>query len=195
MPFELMLKELAERRAKALAMGGPEKLAKRKAEGQLNARERVELLLDPDTFFESGMLATSIRPAVRDKTPADGKVCGFGRIAGREVAVISNDFTVMGASSALINSKKMRHMKVAAMNRGLPLIFLGESTGGRIPDRMGSSGRTIVAQDPNEFLRLRHSPWVSALLGDCYGSSTWYAVPRTSWSCARERPWRLPVRR
>jgi len=175
MPFELILKELEERRAKALAMGGPEKLAKRKAEGVLNARERVDCLLDPGTFMESGLFATSVRPEVRHKTPADGKVMGFGKIDGREVAVASNDFTVMGASSALINGKKMKHMKQVSMQRGLPLVLLGESSGGRIPDRMGSSGRAIVAQDPNEYLRLRHAPWVSALLGDCYGSSTWYA--------------------
>ena len=54
MPFEDLLKELTERKARALAMGGPAKLAQRKAEGVLNARERIARLFDPGTFFESG---------------------------------------------------------------------------------------------------------------------------------------------
>ena len=176
MAFEEILQELERRRAKALAMGGPEKLAKRKAEGHLNARERIEYLVDPGSFNESGMFATSHRPEVRDRTPADGKVAGFARIDGREVALVSNDFTVLGASSSVINMKKIRHVKQVACKRGLPLVFLGESSGARMPDRMGAAGRAIVAQDPTEYQRLRESPWVSALMGPCYGSSTWYAA-------------------
>ena len=58
----------------------------------------------------------------------------------------------------------------------MPLVLLGESSGARMPDRMGAAGRAILAQDPTEYQRLRESPWVSALLGQCYGSSTWYAA-------------------
>jgi acetyl-CoA carboxylase carboxyltransferase component len=72
--------------------------------------------------------------------------------------------------------KKIRHVKQAAARRGLPLVFLGESSGARMPDRMGAAGRAIIAQDPTEYQRLRESPWVSALLGACYGSSTWYSA-------------------
>src|SRR5512146_92252 len=157
-------------------MGGPEKLAKRKAEGHLNARERIDYLIDPDSFIESGRFARSNRPEVKHKTPADGKVAGFGRIDGREVAVVSNDFTVLGASSAVINIKKIKHVKQVANKRGLPLVLLGESSGARMPDRMGASGRAIIAQDPTEYQRLREAPWCSALLGPCYGSSTWYSA-------------------
>jgi len=156
MPFQAILRELEERREKALAMGGAEKLAQRKKQGLLNARERLDLLLDKDTFAEMGLLAVSARPEMRHKTPADGKVVGFGKIDGREVAVISNDFTVLGASSALTNSKKFRYMKQVTAKRGLPLVFLGESAGARMPDRMGSSGRAISGgSDGAEFLRLR----------------------------------------
>jgi acetyl-CoA carboxylase carboxyltransferase component len=176
MAFEKHLDELKRRTAKALAMGGPEKLAKRKAEGHLNARERLDYLLDPDSFFESGMFAAAVRPEVKDKTPADGKVAGFGRINGREVGVVSNDFTVLGASSSVINMKKIKHTKAVACKRGLPLVFLGESSGARMPDRMGAAGRAIIAQDPTEYQRLRETPWASALLGPCYGSSTWYSA-------------------
>jgi len=171
-----VLKQLEEKNAEALAMGGAEKLAQRKAEGHLNARERIDYLIDPGTFVESGRYARAIREEVRHKTPADGKVAGFARIAGREVALVSNDFTVLGASSSVINMKKIRHVKGAATRYGMPLVFLGESAGARMPDRMGAAGRAILAQDPIEYQRLRETPWVSALLGQCYGSSTWYAA-------------------
>ena len=176
MPFDELLQQLRERTAKVLAMGGPEKLAKRKAEGLLNARERIDHLIDPDSFIESGMFAVGVRPEVKHKTPADGKIAGFARIAGREIALVSNDFTVLGASSSVINMKKIKHVKQVAAKRGLPLVLLGESSGARMPDRMGSAGRAIIAQDPTEYQRLRETPWVSALLGACYGSSTWYSA-------------------
>jgi acetyl-CoA carboxylase carboxyltransferase component len=175
MPFEDVLEEYQARRAKALAMGSPASLAKRRSEGHLNARERLDHLLDPDSFVESGLFATGIRPEVRERTPADGKVAGYGRIDGRPVAVVSNDYSVLGASSSTINGKKIKHVKQVANQRGMPLVFLGESTGSRMPDRMGAPGRAIIGQDPAEYQRLRQTPWVAAQLGECYGSSTWYA--------------------
>ena len=176
MAFDELLQQLRERTARVLAMGGVEKLVKRKAEGHLNARERIEYLIDPGSFIESGMFAVGVRPEVRHKTPADGKVAGFARITGRDIALVSNDFTVLGASSSVINMKKIKHVKQVAAKRGLPLVLLGESSGARMPDRMGSAGRAIIAQDPAEYQRLRETPWVSALLGACYGSSTWYSA-------------------
>lgn len=167
--------ELQQRRAKALAMGGEKRLAKRRAENVLNARERLDHLLDVDSFHESGLLAASYRPEARDKTPADGKIAGFGKIDGRPVAVVSNDFTVLGASSSVVNGKKIKHIRSVANESGMPLILLGESAGARMPDRMGAEGRAILGQDPAEYLRDRRTPWVSALLGSCYGSSTWYS--------------------
>jgi acetyl-CoA carboxylase carboxyltransferase component len=83
---------------------------------------------------------------------------------------------VLGASSSIVNMKKIRHVKQAASKRGLPLVMLGESSGARMPDRMGAAGRAILAQDPTEYQRLRETPWCSALLGQCYGSSTWYSA-------------------
>jgi len=174
--FEKLIEEFKQKTDEALAMGGPEKLAKRKAEGHLNARERIDYLIDEGSFIESGRFARSNRPEVKHKTPADGKVAGFAKIDGREIALVSNDFTVLGASSAVINMKKIKHVKQVASKRGLPLVMLGESSGARMPDRMGSAGRAIIAQDPTEYQRLRESPWCSALLGQCYGSSTWYSA-------------------
>ncbi|MDB5808851.1 MAG: putative carboxyl transferase [Betaproteobacteria bacterium] len=177
MAHEDLLKDLAQRRAKALAMGGEQKLAKRRAAGLLNARERLAYLFDKDTFIESGLFGTSVMPEARDKSPGDGKLTGYGKINGREAACVANDFTVMGASSAATNMKKIGQMKRTAMSRGMPLVFLGESSGARLPDNMGARGMgSLLGQDPHQYLRQRESPWVSAALGLCYGSSTWYCV-------------------
>jgi acetyl-CoA carboxylase carboxyltransferase component len=175
MAFEKEITEYESRVAKALAMGGEEKLAKRREKNVLNARERLNLLLDPNTFFETGLLATSLNPVDEDRTPADGKIAGFGKINGRKASVMSNDFTVKGASSSPINGKKMEHMKNVARTKGMPLIFLGESTGARMPDIMGAKG-IGGGNNPIQYIRQRESPWASAVLGHCYGSSSWYTV-------------------
>ncbi len=111
MAFEDLIKQLDERKQRVLEMGGKEKLAARKAEGVLNARERIDYLLDPGTFTEVGMLAVSARPEDRETTPADGKVGGFGEIEGRMAGVLANDFTVKGASSSTTNIKKLKYLR------------------------------------------------------------------------------------
>src|SRR5262245_54477352 len=143
------------RRAKALAMGGPEKLARRKDAGVLNVRQRVDTLADRGTFIESGLFgASATRPEDRDKSPADGKVAGFGKIDGRECAIVANDFTVMGASSSATNGRKIAHMKRVATTRGLPMVFLGESSGARMPDHMGSRGMgALLGNDGTQYMR------------------------------------------
>src|SRR5690606_21298695 len=113
------LDELQRRRAHALAMGGETKLARRKAAGLLNARERIDYFVDPGSYIETGMLgASSVVPEDRESTPADAKVAGFARVDGRPVGVVSNDFTVKGSSSSLTNMKKMGHVKRVATERG-----------------------------------------------------------------------------
>jgi acetyl-CoA carboxylase carboxyltransferase component len=176
MEREETLGEFEERHNKALAMGGAAKLEKRRAAGVLNARERIEHLLDQGSFIESGLFGTSaVYEADREKTPADGKVAGFGQLDGREIAIVSNDFTVMGASSSATNGKKISHIKRVATQRGLPIVFLGESSGARMPDTMGSRGMgSMLGNDPTQYQRMRETPWAGAVLGYCYGSSTWY---------------------
>jgi acetyl-CoA carboxylase carboxyltransferase component len=97
MAFHDLLDELHTRRHRALAMGGPAKIAKRRSEGVLNARERLDYVLDAGSFVAFGLMATSVHQDVRHKTPADGKLAGVGRINGRPVAIVSNDFTTLGA--------------------------------------------------------------------------------------------------
>ena len=164
-----------KRRAAALAMGGPRKLEKRAAAGQLNARERVGLLFDEGSFTETGLFATSPVDADKDTTPADGKVTGTGDVEGRRAAVIAYDFTVKGASSSSVSNKKMQHMKELAARAGMPLVYLSESTGVRMPDIMGGTGMG-QGNDRNRFLRCRESPWASAVFGYSFGSAAWHTV-------------------
>jgi acetyl-CoA carboxylase carboxyltransferase component len=156
-------------------MGGEAKLAARRAAGILNARERIDRFLDTGSFVESGLHGTSVMPQDRERTPADGKIVGYGRLEGRPVAVVSNDFTVLGASSSATNSKKIAQVKRIATQRGLPIVFFGESSGARMPDTMGARGMgTMLGNDPTQYQRMRETPWAAAVLGYCYGSSTWY---------------------
>ncbi len=166
--------ELDARMRIALAMGGEAKLAQRRATGHLNARERIEQLLDAGSFSETGLLAVSSVPADRESSPADGKITGTGRIEGRRVAVVSNDMTVKGASSSAVNMRKISRLKETATRNGMPLIFLGESSGSRVQDTLGAEAMASGGQDPQQYCRRREIPWVSAVLGPCLGSSTWY---------------------
>jgi acetyl-CoA carboxylase carboxyltransferase component len=165
------------RRQRALQMGGAEKLARRKVAGVLNARERIARLCDPDSFIESGLFSTSLNSEDRERSPCDGKIAGFGRIDGRDAAIVANDFTVMGASSGGVNGRKIAHMKRVATQRGMPLVFLGESSGARMPDHMGARGMgSLLGNDGAQYQRMREIPWASATLGLSYGSSSWYSV-------------------
>jgi acetyl-CoA carboxylase carboxyltransferase component len=167
--------DLERRRGAALAMGGEAKLKKRREKGILDARARIDHLLDPGSFHEVGLHGTSVMPGDRERTPADGKIAGYGRIDSREVGIVSNDFTVKGASSSATNGKKIGHIKRVATQRGMPIVFLGESSGARMPDTMGARGMgTMLGSDGTQYLRMRETPWAAAVLGDCYGSSTWY---------------------
>lgn len=174
MPFDDKIKDHEERRKRALAMGGPDKLKRRADAGLLNARERVDYLFDAGTFRESGLFGTSYLPAMRDQTPADGKVTGFGRIDGRRAGAVAYDFTVKGSSSSATNNKKMAHIKETGAESGFPVVFLSESTGVRMPDIMGEG--MGASDEGRRFLRPRKAPWVSAQLGLCFGSSAWHAV-------------------
>lgn len=174
-PFDQVLQRLEAENSKALAMGGALRLAKRKAHGVLNARERIDRLFDTDSFLELGRFAASHRPELADRTPGDGKLSGFGRIDGRPAMVVANDMSVLGASSSVTNMRKIAHVKTLATQRGLPIVFLGESSGARVPDTMGARGMSAAGQDPTQYTRYRETPWASAVLGPCYGSSVWYA--------------------
>src|SRR6056297_3452583 len=111
MAFEELLEKLTGKKEKALQQGGQEKISKRHSEGKLSARERIDRLLDPGTFFELGILACSDMPGMKENTPADGLITGYGNIYGRKVGIVANDFTVLASSNARIYSKKARKIR------------------------------------------------------------------------------------
>jgi acetyl-CoA carboxylase carboxyltransferase component len=175
MAHEDLLVELDRRRADARVMGGEEKLAKRRTRGQLNAEERLKALVDEDSFLEVGLLGTSgMFEADVPVTPRDGKITGFGKIDGRDVGVVVNDFTTKGASTSITNSRKMGYVRRICTERGIPFVHVGESTGARLPDTMGSKGMgLLLGNDITQFRRMRDTPWASAALDNSFGSSAW----------------------
>ena len=180
MAFEKKLDELGQRRNKALQMGGEEKIQKQHDQGKLNARERIDRLLDSGSFLEVGMLNHSDVPGMEEKTPADSKIAGFGKINNRRVAVISNDFTVLAATSSRTAGRKEGELKVLAAQRGYPVVYLGEAGGARMPDIMGSAGlASFGGGGLDTYLqimsRVRQTPMVTAIMGECYGMPTWMA--------------------
>ena len=100
-PDPYHLDELERRRSCARAQGGPEKIERQHSLGRLTARERIDELLDDGSFEGIGLLAHSDRPEARARTPADGKVCGYGKVDGRGVYVSADDVTVMDHRKAL----------------------------------------------------------------------------------------------
>ena len=174
MAYEEEIGEYEQRTRRALEMGGEQRVARQRQAGRLDARQRIDYLFDPGSFLEIGRLARSERREDWDSTPADGKVCGYGRIKGREAAVVSHDITVKSASSAIVNVKKMGHMRRTAQANGMPLVLLNESSGARIPDTMGAAGIGALGQDPQQFVRIRDIPYVSAVLGPAFGTACWF---------------------
>ncbi len=174
MPHDALLAELEKRKQAARAMGGAKKLGKRKERGQLNAQERLDALIDPNSFIELGLLGASTIDEDVAETPRDGKITGFARIDGRDVGVVVNDFTTKGASTSATNSKKMGYIRKVCTERGLPFVHVGESTGARLPDAMGSKGMgNLLGNDITQFRRMRDTPWAAAALDTAFGSSAW----------------------
>lgn len=121
--WDAALSDLAQRRADARAMGGEERLNKKRAKGQLNARERVDYLLDPGSFRELGTLVGDV--------PGDGIVAGAGRIDGRAVMIGAEDFTVLAGSIGSGSTSKRYRLAELALAERIPLIMLLEGAGHR----------------------------------------------------------------
>src|SRR3989441_2785757 len=127
------VEELRRRRAEALRMGGEERLRRQRERGKLDARARVDLLLDPGTFREIGLLATHLgRPESDPPSPADGVVCGTGFIDGRPACVASYDFTVHGGSIGPVGERKVARLRELALRERIPMIWLVDSAGARL---------------------------------------------------------------
>ena len=154
------LADLEDRRGAGRSMGGEERLAKHHAQGKLDARARIDTLLDPGSFLELGTLAGG------REAPADAIVLGSGRIAGRPVIVAAEDFTVLaGTISHTSNSKRYRAAELAVTDR-VPLVMMLDGAGFRADGKV--YGRT-----PTDMLaQARCSgrvPLVTAVLGSSAG--------------------------
>ena len=119
------LDDLAARRTTAQGMGGAEKLGRRHDAGRLDARQRLDELLDPGSFTEIGVLAGTV--------PADALVAGVGLVGGRPVAVGAEDFTTLGGSIGPAASRKRWRLADIARRERIPLVMLLEGAGHRPP--------------------------------------------------------------
>jgi acetyl-CoA carboxylase carboxyltransferase component len=137
--WEPRLDGLERLRAASRAMGGPERLARHREGGKLDARARVAALVDPGTFREIGTLAGG-------EVPADAIVAGSGLIDGRVVMVGAEDFTtVAGTIGAASNAKRYRLAELALAHR-VPLVMLLEGAGYRPEDRRGRTPVDLIMQ-------------------------------------------------
>jgi len=142
------LEELERRRQAARAMGGAERIERlMTARGKLDARRRLELLFDPDSFVELGALVGGV------KAPADALVAGFGKVDGRTVMGAAEDFTVLGGSIGSGSMNKRYRVCQLALQERVPLVFMLDGAGHRLTDT-GGGGRA-----PNDLLAL----------ADCHG--------------------------
>src|SRR5829696_2855798 len=162
--------DLEERRARAHAGGGPEKIARQHEAGKLTARERIALLIDEGTFTELGLHAQphfSQRAMEGRDAPADGVVTGYGRVDGRMVAVCAYDFTVMAGSMGMTGELKVTRLRELALTKRMPMVWLLDSAGARIQEAVGSLFAGSGHLFREEVVASGVIPQVAALLGPC----------------------------
>ncbi len=164
------------RRRKALRQGGgPQAIERQHAKGKLTARERIERLLDPDSFQEIDPYVTHRHSAFgldRKRFPGDSAVVGFGQIDGRRVAVAAQDFTVIGGSFSEVQAQKVCKVLDMAVSSGVPFVSLNDSVGARIQEGVWS-----LAGYSELFWRNTQAsgviPQISVMLGPCAGGSVY----------------------
>src|SRR3954464_15094247 len=165
-----LVDDLQERRERARLGGGEEKIARQHEQDKLTARERLALLIDPDTFVEPGSHGGphfSQRAMEGKEAPADGVVTGYGKIDGRLVAVAAYDFTVMAGSMGMTGEIKMARLREIALSKRIPLIWLLDSAGARIQEAAGSLFAGSGHLFREEVVMSGVVPQVAALMGPC----------------------------
>ena len=140
--------------------------------GKLTARERVAMLLDPDSFDEVGALVEPRRDTVPLKdfvAPADGVIAGYGTIDRRPVGIVASDFTVHGGGFSSVGGLKVEGVARHCMRNGLPFIQLHDSGGHRIQESLDSrhsaSGTGNWAHFSTQARMSGWVPMVNAILG------------------------------
>jgi acetyl-CoA carboxylase carboxyltransferase component len=170
-----MIKDLREREEKIKLGGGEERIKKQHTAGKLTARERIEKLLDPDSFVEFNMFAKhqcTDFGMENKETPTEGVVTGYGRIDGRIVFIFSQDFTVMGGSIGEMHAKKICDVIDLAVKTGAPLIGLYDSGGARVQegiDALSGCGKIFYKNS----IASGRIPQISAIMGPCAGAAAY----------------------
>ena len=163
------LADLVARRTAARAMGGEERLAARRSKGRLDARARLDHLLDPGSFREIGTLVGDV--------PGDGIVAGSGRIDGRPVMVGAEDFTVLAGSIGPGSTSKRWRLAELALAERIPLIMLLEGAGHRGGGHGGRAPTDLLIQAQCSG----RVPVVSAVMGPSAGHGA-LIVPMSDFS-------------
>jgi acetyl-CoA carboxylase carboxyltransferase component len=169
------IQELRDLKDGAAQGGGPDAIERQHARGKLSARERLELLLDPDSFVETDMLTRHRLGTFgldKHRPYTDGVVTGWGTIDGRKVFVFSQDFTVFGGSMGEVQAEKICKIMDLAASTGAPLIGINDSGGARIQEGPASLAGYGHIFDRN----VRYSgviPQISLIMGPCAGGAVY----------------------
>ncbi len=175
MAFEEKIKQLLDNREKAKLGGGIKRIDSQHAKGKLTARERIELLLDKDSFEEFDMFVThrcSEFGMADTKFLSDGVVTGQGTINGRLVFVFAQDFTVFGGALSEMMAEKICKVMDKAMTVGAPVIGLNDSGGARIQEGVNSLAGYAEIFERN-ILASGVVPQISAIFGPCAGGAVY----------------------
>jgi propionyl-CoA carboxylase beta chain len=173
--MENKIEELREKKKEARLGGGKERITAQHKKGKLTARERIDLLLDKDSFVELDAFALhhcTDFGMEKKRILGDGVVTGYGKIDGRLVYLFSQDFTVFGGSLGWKFAEKVCKVMDLAMKNGAPLIGLNDSGGARIQEGVISLGgyaeiffRNVMASGV--------IPQISAVMGPCAGGAVY----------------------
>ncbi|MEM7008717.1 MAG: acyl-CoA carboxylase subunit beta [Thermodesulfobacteriota bacterium] len=168
--------ELLEQKEKEAELGGGESRIKRQHDsGKLTARERIDLLLDKNTFVE---LDKFVVHRCNDfgmgdkKFLGDGVVTGYGKVEGRQVFVFAQDFTVFGGSLGMEHGRKICKIMDLAMQTGAPVIGLSDSGGARIQEGVESLAGYAEIFSRN-VLASGVVPQISSIMGPCAGGAVY----------------------
>jgi methylmalonyl-CoA carboxyltransferase 12S subunit len=167
--------ELASKRRALQLGGGQNRIEKQHADGKLTARERIERLVDRNSFQEIGVFArhrqTYFGMADRE-FPADGVVTGCANIDGRLVHLASQDFTVAGGAAGEVHSDKIADTMRLSLKTGSPFIFINDSGGARVQegiDSLAAYGRVFY----NNVMLSGTVPQISLICGPCAGGAAY----------------------
>ncbi len=167
--------ELMDRRRTVELGGGDERIDAQHDRGKLTARERIDLLLDEDTFVElNPFIQHRVTNFGMDKmeAPGEGVVTGYGKIHGRLVYVFAQDFTVFGGALGEMHALKISRMMDLAARSGAPVIGLNDSGGARIQEGVASlSGYGDIFYRNAIYSGV--VPQISVILGPCAGGAVY----------------------